>query len=454
MPTELHQLDVYRPAEDIFERYKNDPMAVFLDSSLVNDMGRWSVIGLRPYLTLKEQDGVCYQDGQPQTLPFEKLLQHYLDVYREENPSGLPLIAGAIGYFSYDFGRKYEQIKTCHPKKLDVPEAIFAFYDVLILDDKKTKTLYVTLRGETGVPNQLLEQITSDIRSCANYTVPKKHAQLADFKPNFEKEDYKHAVDQVISYITEGDIYIMNMTQQMVIDSKKDPYEVYRYLRGHNPAPFSGFFQYGDFQVISASPERFMLVRDGVVETRPIKGTRKRGSTPEEDAALRQELENSSKDHSELLMIVDLERNDLNHVCKPGSVQVTKHFAVEAYSTVFHLVTTIEGHLKDNLPIMDLIEAAFPGGSITGAPKIRSMEIIDELEHDRRNLYTGSMGYLSLDGDCDLNIIIRTAIHKDGQYHLGVGGGITCESDLEFEYEETLQKARAVLEALWEGPDA
>ena len=197
--------------------------------------------------------------------------------------------------------------------------------------------------------------------------------------------------------------------------------------------------------------ERFLQVRDGVIETRPIKGTRKRGSTPEEDAALRKELQESSKDRSELLMIVDLERNDLNHVCEPGSVQVTEHFAVEAYATVFHLVTTIIGKMKENLPFTDLIRAAFPGGSITGAPKIRAMEIIDELEHDRRGLYTGSMGYISLDGNCDFNIVIRTAVHQDGVYHLGVGGGITCESELEFEYEETLQKAKAVLEAIYDG---
>ena len=182
--------------------------------------------------------------------------------------------------------------------------------------------------------------------------------------------------------------------------------------------------------------------------TRPIKGTRKRGETPEEDAALRRELQESKKDRSELLMIVDLERNDLNRVCVPGSVKVTELFAVEEYATVFHLVANVEGDLEKGKNVMDLIEAAFPGGSITGAPKLRAMEIIDELEHDRRNLYTGSIGYLTLDGDCDFNIVIRTALHEGGVYHLGVGGGITCESELEFEYEETLQKAKAILEAL------
>ncbi|MEG1479227.1 MAG: anthranilate synthase component I family protein, partial [Clostridiales bacterium] len=178
------------------------------------------------------------------------------------------------------------------------------------------------------------------------------------------------------------------------------------------------------------------------------KGTRKRGLTPDEDKALKTELQQSEKDKSELLMIVDLERNDLNKVCIPGSVKVTELFAVEEYATVFHLVSTIEGKLQSHLNAIDLIDATFPGGSITGAPKIRAMEIIDELENDNRNLYTGSFGYISLNGDMDLNIVIRTAIYKDGVYHLGVGGGITCESETEFEYEETLQKAKAILEAL------
>ena len=249
-------------------------------------------------------------------------------------------------------------------------------------------------------------------------------------------------------YIVEGDIYIANLTRQLVMESKKDPYEVFETLRRINPSPFGGYFQYGDFQIVSASPERFLKMEQGEIETRPIKGTRRRGHDPEEDAALRKELENSEKDRSELLMIVDLERNDLSRVCEPYSVQVPELFEVEAYATVFHLVSTVTGKLEQGRTVMDLVEAAFPGGSITGAPKIRAMEIIDELERGKRGLYTGSMGYITLDGCCDLNIVIRTLVHKDGAYHLGVGGGITCESEPEFEFEETWQKAVALLEAL------
>jgi len=256
------------------------------------------------------------------------------------------------------------------------------------------------------------------------------------------------AIEAMIRYIVEGDIYIANMTQQLALTSSQEPYAMFQRLRKTNPSPFGGYFNYGSFQVVCASPERFLKMRNGKVQTRPIKGTRKRGSTPEEDAALRRELEQSEKDKSELLMIVDLERNDLNRVCIPGSVRVTELFSVEAYATVFHLISNVEGELRPELTAMDLIEAAFPGGSITGAPKLRAMEIIDELEHGDRGLYTGSMGYLSLNGDCDLNIVIRTALYQNGVYHLGVGGGITCESDPEFEYEETLQKARALMRVL------
>lgn len=450
MHTKIQKLNFYKKTEDIFEKYKEKNMAIFLDSSLENTMGQYSIIGLNPYLILKEYDGVFYKNNVPQETTFEEGMRKYLQKYQEENPTSLPLIAGALGYFSYDYGRKFEHISSRHPKKLPIPDALFVFYDLLIIDDKVEKSLYITARGETKNPDVAIADLTKEIRECPSYNKPKKQFSLTEFTPNFTKDDYKKTIDKMISYIIEGDIYIANMTQQLTIESKKAPYDVYRYLRTHNPSPFGGFFQCNTFQVVCASPERFLKVKDHFIETRPIKGTRKRGETPDEDIMLKEELKNSSKDRSELLMIVDLERNDLNHVCEPGSVKVTEHFAVEAYSTVFHLVTTIIGKLKQELHTFDLIEAAFPGGSITGAPKIRAMEIIDELEHDRRNLYTGSMGYFSFDGNCDFNIIIRTAVHRNKQYFLGVGGGITCESDLEFEYEETLQKAKALLEALWE----
>ena len=450
MKTTVQKLSLYKEATDIFSLYYQDTDAVFLDSSLKNTLGQFSIIGLHPYLKLEETDGVLYRNGQKTSGSIEEALSACLKENKEMHDFPLPLIAGAIGYFSYDYGRKFEHITTKHPKRLLIPDALFVFYDNLIIEDKENRVLYVTARGELSAPEESIQTIVQTIETVNPCPIPPKGTHLADFHADFIKKDYKQAVDDVINYIIEGDIYITNMTQQLTVESSKHPYDVFRYLRTHNPSPFGGYFNYGDFQIASASPERFMLVKDGIVETRPIKGTRPRGTTPEKDLALKQELADSSKDKSELLMVVDLERNDLNHVCIPGSVKVTRHFDVKTYATVFHLVTTIIGKLRPELDVLDLIRAAFPGGSITGTPKIRAMEIIDELEHNRRGLYTGSIGYLSLDGSCDLNIVIRTAVCKDGLYHLGVGGGITCESDLEFEYEETLQKAKAVLEAIEE----
>lgn len=337
MKTKVCKLDFYRKAEDIFECYKDRNMAIFLDSSLENQLGQYSIIGLNPYLILKEEDGICYKNGEPCQETMEVLLKQYLIKYREENPTKLPLVSGALGYFSYDYGRKFEHIESHHDKKLEIPEALFVFYDFLIIEDKQEKTLYLTARGETGDADAGIAHLMEEIRNCTPVERPVKHTQLAEFSPNFTKEDYKNAIDRMISYIIEGDVYIANMTQQLTVNSQKKPYDVYRYLRTHNPAPFGGYFQGGDFQIVSASPERFMQVKNGEIETRPIKGTRRRGETPEEEANLKEELQNSSKDRSELLMIVDLERNDLNHVCQPGSVQVTEHFAVETYATVFHL---------------------------------------------------------------------------------------------------------------------
>lgn len=450
MKTTVYKLPFYYALSDIFSLYAKAPMAVFLDSSLQNHLGRYSVIGLNPYLTLEDRDGILYQNGEKKEESFEEALGRYLKENQEEHSWDLPLIAGAIGYFSYDYGRKFEQIATRHPKEISIPDARFVFYDNLILEDKERRFLYLTARGQLCDPAVSIAQICSQIRNCPHLEAPAKGCGLEEFAANFEKEEYKQAIDRMIRYIVDGDIYIANMTQQLTIDSRKEPYQVFRYLRTHNPSPFGGYFHYPDFQIISASPERFLRMKNRRIETRPIKGTRPRGKTPWQDQAFRRELEESSKDKSELLMIVDLERNDLNRVCVPGSVNVTEHFAVEEYATVFHLVSTIVGELRPKLTAIDLIRASFPGGSITGAPKIRAMEIIDQLEHSRRNLYTGSMGYLSLDGSCDLNIVIRTALYQRGRYHLGAGGGITCESQPEFEYEETLQKARAILEAIRE----
>ncbi|MGI6010130.1 MAG: aminodeoxychorismate synthase component I [Ruminococcus sp.] len=454
MRTLVRKLDIYVPLEKLAAECHEESPCVFLDSSLPGERGRYSILGRNPYLTFYEWNGQCFKNKEKISESIEEALDSYLKENWEENPSSLPITAGALGYFSYDFGRKFEKIESSSRAQVDMPEAWFTFYDNLIIEDCLRKEIYITAQGRKKEAETSWKELADWVFACGEKTeepLPEKHGRLAGFQADFKKEEYQKAIDAMIEYICGGDIYIANMTQQLVMESKKAPYEVFRYLRTHNPAPFGGYLNYGDFQIVCASPERFLKVKGKQVETRPVKGTRKRGETPEEDERLKEELAQSEKDRSELLMIVDLERNDLNHVCKPQTVKVMEHFAVETYATVFHLVSTVMGELREEASLMELIKAAFPGGSITGAPKIRAMEIIEELELSQRGIYTGSIGYLSLDGSCDFNIVIRTAVFQKGKYHLGVGGGITCESDTEFEYEETLQKAKAIREAVYDG---
>ena len=449
----IRELTPYRSTAEIFQILGEERDSVFLDSSLVNDLGRYSIIGRNPYLKLlKDGDSFFINNIEETEITFEEYLRKYLQNHKDENQTDLPLVSGAVGYFSYEYGRKLMEVASGEKDIVSIPDAVLIFYDLYIIEDCKEKRTFLIANGTETPAEELLhkteEEIQAGDQKKLSYINSKDTSFDIEVFPNFKKEEYKKAVDDMIHYIIEGDIYIANMTQQMTVKSEKQPKDVFLDLRKNNPSPFGGYLDYEDFQIVCASPERFLRMKKGHVETRPIKGTRKRGDTPEEDLLMRKELENSDKDKSELLMIVDLERNDLNRVCKPGSVKVTELFTVEEYATVFHLVSNIEGELEEGKNFADLLEATFPGGSITGAPKYRAMEIIDELEHGRRNLYTGSIGYLTLDGDCDFNIVIRTALHKDGRYHLGVGGGITAESELEFEYEETLQKAKAVLEAM------
>lgn len=446
----IKEMKPARGAAGLYTYFAGTDDSVFLDSSLVNKLGRYSVIGAVPYLKLVKEGNGFYINGEKETTcSFETYLKTYLAEHKDKNNTELPIISGAIGYFSYEYGRKLMEVDSVKEDLVSIPDAVLVFYDFYIIEDRQEQRTYLIANGITGEAAKLMDEMETRINGKPVYMQKESDTEYPiEVQPNFAKDEYKQAVDRMIRYIIEGDIYIVNMTQQLTVKSDKVPLDVFYDLRENNPSPFGGYFDYGDFQIVCASPERFLKMQKGHVNTRPIKGTRKRGETPEEDMLMRTELEKSEKDKSELLMIVDLERNDLNRVCNPGSVKVTELFSVEEYATVFHLVSDIEGDLEESKNIMDLLEAAFPGGSITGAPKYRAMEIIDEMENNKRNLYTGSIGYLTLDGDCDFNIVIRTALHKDGKYYLGVGGGITAESDLEFEYEETLQKAKAVLQAM------
>jgi para-aminobenzoate synthetase component 1 len=267
-------------------------------------------------------------------------------------------------------------------------------------------------------------------------------------KSNFSKKEYCRAVEKVRDYIAAGDIYQANLSQRFSVGFEGSAWSLYKKLRRINPAPFAAFLNFPEVKVLSDSPERFLKITGRNVETRPMKGTRPRGRDKIEDWKLKTELENSVKDRAENLMIVDLERNDLGKVCEYGSVKVSELEVVETYPTVFQMVSTVNGKLKTNVSQIGCLKACFPGGSITGAPKVRAMEIIDELEPTRRNIYTGAIGYLGFDGEMDLNIAIRTIIVKDNKAFFQVGGGVVIDSKPELEYQETLDKAKALMKAL------
>jgi para-aminobenzoate synthetase component 1 len=273
-------------------------------------------------------------------------------------------------------------------------------------------------------------------------------AKQITLKGGFTHKEYVEAVEKARQYIIAGDIFEVNLSQRFEAELSITPYELYRRLRQVNPAPFACYLGSDEVSVVSASPERFIRVRGDRVETRPIKGTRPRGKTSEEDKALADELASSAKDRAENIMIVDVERNDLGRVCRFGTVKVTELAILEVFPTVFHLTSTVVGRLREGKNCIDLLKATFPGGSITGAPKIRSMEIIDELEPTRRSVYTGNIGYLSFNGDIDLNIAIRTFLVKGSKAYFQVGGAVVYDSDPEAEYQETLVKGQALISAL------
>ena len=475
MKTYVKKLDFYVPLEKIWENCHFEPMTIFLDSSFVENQGRYSILGRNPYEIYTEEDGICYKNGRKMEKTVEAVLDSYIKEHYEENSTGLPLISGALGYFSYEKKKKFEQLQSLHKSHVEMPDCCFVFYDNFIIEDCLKKEIYITASGHLGEQHQTwkkieqwiwdlahemngIDKITQDLKlgkSERSFLVQehgaaerKSEVLKMEYTSDFTKDEYLNVVRKMMDYIREGDIYIANMSEQLHIKSQKSPFEVYRYLRIHNPSPFGAYMNLGETQIVCSSPERFLKVKDGQIETRPIKGTRKRGETRQNDERLYQELKESEKERSELLMIVDLERNDLNRICVSGSVNVTKSFEIESYATVSQQVSTIVGTLKEECSLKDILYAMCPGGSIAGAPKIRAMEIIEELERSRRGIYTGTIGYLSMDCSLDLNIVIRTAVYQGGQYHLGVGGGITFESETEAEYDEILQKAKAVLEAI------
>ena len=366
-----------------------------------------------------------------------------------------------MGYLSYDLCHFIERLPTTAIDDLELPEGYFGFYDTVLAFDNLKNRAYIASTGfpELDESRRLkrarlrLEEMKSRLSSppskitgAASGSV--KRTTEAVLKSNFTSEGYMEAVNKVREYIAAGDVFQVNLSQRFETELTISPYELYRRLGQINPAPFASYLNFDGITIVSASPERFLRVDGDWVETRPIKGTKPRGKNPVEDAMLAQELLDSIKDRAENVMIVDLERNDLGRVCQYGTVEVTEMAILETFPTVFHLTSTVIGKLRPDKDRIDLLKATFPGGSITGAHKVRAMEIIDELEPTRRSVYTGAIGYLGFGRNLDLNIVIRTFIIKGSKAYFQVGGGIIYDSKAEAEYQETLDKAKALIQAL------
>ncbi|MEW6553992.1 MAG: aminodeoxychorismate synthase component I [Actinomycetota bacterium] len=455
---EVRELAGAPAMEDIFHRIALSPYACFLDSSLVMErLGRYSFIGFDPYLVLTTRGRGCrwWRRGgtteETSENPFNALRAALGEYRLEDAARGLPpFLGGGMGYLSYELGRCLEKLPERAVDDLGLPEMCFAFYDRVLAHDHASGRTWIAAAHPED-PGKVLAEAESRLEGTAPEYPSPPHPAEASFVSNFSRDEYMEAVGRVKEYILAGDIYQANLSQRFQAPLREHPWVLYRRLRRLNAAPFAAYFNAVDGQVCSSSPERYLAGEGGHVETRPIKGTRRRSDDPREDRRLAEELLASAKDRAELSMIVDLERNDLGRVCEYGSVEVEEHAVIEHYATVHHLVSTVVGELHPGRDVIDLLKGSFPGGSITGAPKIRSMEIIDELEPTARSVYTGSIGYLGYNGKYDLNIAIRTIICKGDMAYFQVGGGIVADSDPADEYQETLDKGKAIFAALSDG---
>lgn len=452
---------------DVFELFRDKPFSFFLDSGMDPEkLGRYSFMGASPFLVLSSRkDEITLQkDDKLSRLndnPFD-VLGRLLAKYRLEAFSPpVPFTGGGVGYLSYDLCHFIERLPTKAVDDLKLPECYFGFYDLILAFDNLHNKAYIISSGfpETNEEERLrrAKQRLSELKQrLANFSPSTKDITLTQIAPpqptklvgGFTRAEYVSAVEKARQYIIDGDIFEVNLSQRFETELSITPYELYQRLRQINPAPFASYLDFSEVTVVSASPERFIRLSGDRLETRPIKGTRPRGKSPKEDKALGEELLNSKKDRAENIMIVDLERNDIGRVCRYGSVKVSELAILETFPTVFHLTSTVQGRLNEGKNSIDLLKATFPGGSITGAPKVRAMEIIDELEPTRRSAYTGCIGYLGFNGDLDLNIAIRTLLVKGNKAYFQVGGAVTYDSNPEAEYQETLDKGRALAKAL------
>lgn len=450
-------LDWHASSTDIFAPLANQPWSMLLDSADAPHMdAHCDILVAEPIATLKVYEGhseLTYE-GNTQIIdnaecPFSQLQSVQQALFSVQKNTSLPFCGGAIGAFTYDLGRRLERLPHTAINDINLPLACIGFYDWALIHSYQSDSWHlVHYLGEDALNETLarIEQGRTGYQTCAQSAA--EFSLLSRFAPQITREQYQQKFARVQSYLASGDCYQINLTQRFSAGYQGSEWQAYLKLRGANRAPFSAFIRLDEGAILSISPERFIKLDGKAVETKPIKGTLPRLADPEADKANAIALKASPKDRAENLMIVDLLRNDIGRVASPGSVRVPKLFDVESFPAVHHLVSTVTAELAANKDAFDLLKAAFPGGSITGAPKIRAMEIIEELEPSRRSIYCGSIGYISQHGNMDTSITIRTLAAVDGKLYCWAGGGVVADSNADCEYQETFDKVSRILPIL------
>ncbi len=455
LPLLHHELPYLADSQHYFEKIRHLPWPVLLDSAQTKqgEDSRYDIAVADPFITLTTvgENTLITQNDTSQLShddPF-LLLDNLLKRYPVSQQSDLPFCGGAVGYFGYDLGRRIEPLPTHSIDAEKIPDMMFGLYDWAIITDHVLQRCFLVSYGLTTKTQQQWQALVSALSNPSPSPSASSFRVSGPLKENFDAERYTQAFNKIQHYIREGDCYQVNLAKRFATPASGDPWLVYQHLRQRNAAPYSCFFSSPYVSILSSSPERLLKVKNKQIETKPIKGTRPRDLTdPQRDRDLAEELLHSPKDRAENIMIVDLLRNDLGKVCQPGSIQVLRPLALESFATVHHLVSTITGTLADDQHAVSLMRACFPGGSITGAPKLRAMEIIEELEPHRRGIYCGSVAYIGFDGNMDSNITIRTLVYSHHTLRFWAGGGIVADSQADAEYQEIQDKAAAMIDVI------
>lgn len=427
---------------------------------------RYCFLGCNPSTIIRTRGRTITleQNGRTETRTLEdgvplRALKELLRAYQPVPDERLPrFFGGAVGFISYDMVRFFERLPDCTEDDLELPDSLFVITDTLLIFDNVTQTIKIVSNAHTdsGDLDSVYRQTVAQIEALEKQlrgpvpAVPVKPANGTPLKieSNFEKEDFLEAVRKIKQYILEGDVIQVVLAQRLSFQIRQDPFTIYRALRTVNPSPYMYYLNFDEIQVVGSSPEVLVRLEGRQVELRPIAGTRPRGKDEPEDQALEEDLLSDEKELAEHIMLVDLGRNDLGRVSGTGSVVVNERFTIERYSHVMHIVSNVRGRLREGLDGFDVLQAAFPAGTVSGAPKIRAMEIIEEMEPTRRGVYAGAVGYISFNGNLDTAIAIRTLVVKGDRAYLGVGAGIVADSIPEKEFEETMNKGKALLKAV------